>query len=67
VQAGQTLYFLSRKYQVPIDVIIAHNPGSETGLSINQKILIPKDEVNTLINVAQKADTAGSYFLYQGR
>ena len=42
VKEKETLYSLSRMYNVPIKNIIAINPGVEEGLSIGQKIIIPQ-------------------------
>lgn len=41
VESGNTLYGLHRKYNVPIEEIIAVNPSSKDGLQVGQKILIP--------------------------
>ncbi|MDH5365665.1 MAG: LysM peptidoglycan-binding domain-containing protein [Cyclobacteriaceae bacterium] len=42
VKKKETLYSLSRSYNVPIKSIIAVNKGVEEGLSIGQKVRIPK-------------------------
>ncbi len=42
VEAGQTLFGISRHYAVPIDAITEANPGAEQGLSIGQVLLIPR-------------------------
>ncbi|MEO8588586.1 MAG: LysM peptidoglycan-binding domain-containing protein [Flavobacteriales bacterium] len=55
VQAGQTLYAISRTYAVPVDVLIAANPGASDGLSIGEELLVPKDAV-----VKKEAKTAPS-------
>jgi len=74
VKQGETLYFLSKKYNVPIDYITKNNPGLET-LKIDQIIKIPKNvnnikndtikyiiyELNkkdTLYNIAKKYNTS---------
>ena len=44
VKAKETLYSLSRSYNVPINNIIALNPGVEEGLSIGQKVKIPQSQ-----------------------
>ncbi len=41
VEAGETLFGLSRHYAVPIDAITTSNPSAAEGLSIGQIILIP--------------------------
>ncbi len=45
IEQGQTLFFLSRTYNVGIDDIIRHNPGVEDGLRVNQVIRIPAQKV----------------------
>jgi LysM repeat protein len=45
VEQGQTLYAISRSYAVPVDLLIAANPGADKGLSIGQELLIPLDAV----------------------
>ena len=43
VEEGETLYSLSRKYNIPIYEIIKNNPPTEFGLEPGQKIKIPKE------------------------
>lgn len=45
VEAGQTLYAISRSYAVPVDALLQANPGSGDGLSIGQELLVPRDAV----------------------
>jgi LysM repeat protein len=45
VEPGQTLFFLSRNYEVPIDEITRLNPGVEDVLSIGQVVRIPAKRV----------------------
>jgi LysM repeat protein/ABC-type branched-subunit amino acid transport system substrate-binding protein len=45
VEAGQTLYAISRSYAVPVDALLEANPGSAEGLSIGQELLVPRDAV----------------------
>lgn len=48
VKPQQTLYFLSRKYNVSIDTIIKYNPETASGnLDIDQVVRIPKISINT--------------------
>ena len=42
VRPGQTVYFLSRKYDVPEEWIYQFNPGARESLSSGQVIIIPK-------------------------
>lgn len=44
VKKKQTLFYLSQKYHVSKEDIIALNPGVEYGLDINQIVKIPKKE-----------------------
>jgi LysM repeat protein len=49
IEQGNTLYFLSKTYNTPIDVIQKENPSVNDGLSIGEKIFIPlKREVETI-------------------
>ncbi|MEO1049841.1 MAG: LysM peptidoglycan-binding domain-containing protein [Bacteroidota bacterium] len=41
VEAGETLYALSRRYKVPVDKIIAANPAAEASIEIGQLVNIP--------------------------
>lgn len=48
VEPNQTLYFLSRKYNVAVDTIVKYNPETGSGtLAIDQVIKIPRKSVNT--------------------
>jgi len=43
IQEGETLYFLSKKYGIPVDIIEQYNPEVEySDLQLNQVIRIPK-------------------------
>lgn len=61
VKKGETLFGLSRQYQVPIDEIAKVNLDVESGLILNQVLLIPRDKLNTL-NQAVKHDSF--FFIY---
>ena len=41
VQKGQTVYSISRAYNVTPDEIYFENPGSKNGININQILYIP--------------------------
>ncbi len=41
VQKGESLYFIHKKYDVPIEVIKKENPSVADGLSIGEKIFVP--------------------------
>ena len=40
VEAGQTLYSISKKYNLSVDRIVADNPGVDNGLKVGQKLRI---------------------------
>lgn len=46
VEPGNTLYFISKKFNTPIDILEKENPSVSDGLSLGEKIFIPvkKDE-----------------------
>ena len=41
VEQGQTLYSLSKLYDVPVDELVFENPDAENGLAIGQLLRIP--------------------------
>jgi LysM repeat protein/ABC-type branched-subunit amino acid transport system substrate-binding protein len=43
VEAGQTLYSISKKYNLSIDQIVSENPGADAGLRVGQKLRIPQE------------------------
>lgn len=45
VEAGQTLYAISRAYAVPVEALLEANPDAKNGLSIGQELRIPQDAV----------------------
>jgi LysM repeat protein len=45
VEAGQTLYAISRAHAVPVDALVQANPGVEAGLRLGQELLIPTDAI----------------------
>lgn len=64
VQAGNTLYGLTKLYAVDAESILAENPGLESGLKVGQKLLIPvkadakKEEgTSNKTHVVQKSET----------
>ena len=42
VEAGQTLYSISKKYNLTVDQIVSENPGADAGLRVGQKLRIPQ-------------------------
>lgn len=63
VKKGETLFGLSKQYQVSIDDIAKVNLDVESGLILNQVLLIPRDKLNT-INEGVKRDS-GMYIYHQ--
>ncbi len=57
VVKGQTLYGLSKMYQVSIDDITAHNPAVQQGLKIGDQVYIPASKQKVEIHVVQKGET----------
>ncbi len=41
VEAGQTLYSISKKYNLTVDQLVTDNPGADAGLRVGQKLRIP--------------------------
>ena len=46
VKQGETLYGLAKSYGTTIDELIAVNPGSENGIKIGQKLMIPSSRTD---------------------
>ncbi|MCB9361489.1 MAG: LysM peptidoglycan-binding domain-containing protein [Flavobacteriales bacterium] len=59
IEQGNTLYFLSKTYNTPVDVIQKENPSVNDGLSIGEKIFIPlkREPETTVLN-------SGNYILH---
>ena len=53
VEAGQTLYAIARVHAVPVDALIAANPGTTETLRVGQQLLVPMDAI-----VKKEAKTA---------
>jgi LysM repeat protein len=64
VKPGQTVYFLSRKYNVPEEWIYQFNPAAREKLSAGQRIIIPKRK--EFESILSPADT-GKYKYYTVR
>lgn len=54
VKKGETLFGLSKLYQVPIEEIVKVNPDVQSGLILNQMVLIPRAKLNSIDQNAQK-------------
>ncbi|PHR49276.1 MAG: hypothetical protein COA32_04290 [Fluviicola sp.] len=48
VEQSETLFGISRKYDVTVDALIKANPGVEEGLQIGQELIIPAKENNKI-------------------
>lgn len=62
VRQGETAYFLSKKYNVPLDVIYKYNPGASTGIQIDQIIKIPKKRVLRKMKEPDRDDERYIYY-----
>ena len=65
VRQGENAYFLSKKYNVTLDVIYKYNPGTSTGIQIDQIIKIPKKRVLKKITETDSDDE--NYIFYKVR
>lgn len=68
VQPQETLFYLSKKYNVPIELIVKYNPGTDELLPIGQIVKIPKIHVvreAASIN-PQPTDTISTYIVKLG-
>ena len=61
VEKGQTLYFISRKYDIPIDEIKQLNPEAADGLKVDMDLKIPAKKVKTLVDVSLKEHDATNH------
>ena len=53
VEPKQTLYSISKMYNVPIDTLITLNPSAKTGIKVGEKLIISRQkQIKTLQNVA---------------
>lgn len=60
IRKGETLYSLSRRYNVPVDVIIDNNEELEKeSLQINQVLRIPKKKIDSETSVTEERDEDG--------
>ena len=58
VQKGDSLYSISRKFNIPVNELIDINNLSNLTIQINQELLVPKQDNNTYI--VKKGDTLWS-------
>ena len=62
VQKGQTVYSISRAYEVTPDEIYFENPGTKQAINVNQTILIPT--VNKETELKKEVSTSNFDFFY---
>ncbi len=62
VKKRQTLYFISKKYNVPIEIIYRYNDEIKTGLKTGQIIKIPKKDV--LERIMEPEDFEEKFIFY---
>lgn len=43
VKKGETIYSISRQYNVPLEIIYKHNPASKKGVKTGDEIIIPQN------------------------
>ena len=60
VQKGESLYFIHKKYNVPLEVIKKENPGVADGLSIGEKIVVPLKK-----NIEIEVKTDGNFINHE--
>lgn len=60
IKPGQTVYFLSKKYDVPEEWIYQFNPGAREKISAGQVLLIPKKK--TFESILATADTSEFWY-----
>lgn len=65
VKKGETLFGLSKRYQVSIDDIVKANPDVESGLVLSQVLLIPRDKLSTADQQTKR--DSGEYIYHQVR
>ena len=46
IEKGETLYFLSKKYDITVDNLIDYNPGIDEKISIGDTVRIPSYQIN---------------------
>jgi LysM repeat protein/ABC-type branched-subunit amino acid transport system substrate-binding protein len=63
VKKGETLFGLSKLYQISIDDIVKVNPDVQSGIILSQVLLIPREKINS-INQGDQKDS-GMYIYHQ--
>ncbi len=62
VKKGQTLYFISKKYNVPVDIIYTYNDQVKAGLKTGQILKIPKTDF--LAEISETKVTEDKFIYY---
>lgn len=62
VEAKETLYAISRRYNVPVTVILASNPSSDGGISVGKLLRVPyspkpKQQATAMAHVVAQGET----------
>ena len=61
IEEKETVYALSRRYNVSVDQIYQHNPGADQGVGIGQRLYVPwrKPEAQTwdVVHVVKEEET----------
>lgn len=65
VSGKETVFFLHKKYGIPIEDIYRYNPEAEKGISVGQVIRIPKVASTGIVDI-QPIETNGNYIVRQG-
>jgi LysM repeat protein len=64
VEAGHTLYAITKKYLIEIDEILAENPEAKDGLKIGQEIKILVVKENRRLHKVNNPDIEGNFVLH---
>lgn len=62
VEAGQTLYSISKKYDLSVDQLVSDNPGAEVGLSVGQKLRVRLKVTNQQIQGNYLVKAGDTYY-----
>lgn len=64
VEAGNTLYAISRRYAIPVEKLKAENPRLTQELTIGDRLLIPLDEVKRR-DLESSPDIDGNFLIHE--
>ena len=64
IEAGNTLYAVSRMYAIPIKELLKANPAAADGYAIGDRILIPLKEVKRK-DFTQTVEVDGNYLIHK--